>query len=283
MKPVKRSKLRLWAGKQYFTCRRYMEWMKQGRKGIARTKTAQPLPCFVFGHRTPLMRKLKDVDMWYQRNKVVNLRLAVRQVDGLLLRPGETFSYWRTIGRPTRRKGYVDGMVLFYGGFKAGVGGGLCQLSNLIYWMTLHTPLQVTERHRHSYDVFPDAGRTQPFGSGATCAYNYLDLQIYNPTENTYQLSVRVSDKELIGEWRCTDEPRYRYEVYEREHRMMQEAWGGYARHNVICRKIYSLDGELLEDEWITENHALMMYSPLLAEKVEKAEEAEEAMKAMKA
>ena len=45
-------------------------------------------------------------------------------------------------------------------------GGGLCQLSNLIYWMTLHTPLTITERYRHSYDVFPDSNRTQPFGSG---------------------------------------------------------------------------------------------------------------------
>ena len=69
-------------------------------------------------------------------------------------------------------------MVLHYGSFQTGIGGGLCQLSNLIYWMTLHTPLTVTERYRHSFDVFPDSRRTQPFGSGATCSYNYLDLQI---------------------------------------------------------------------------------------------------------
>lgn len=204
--------------------------------------------------------------MWYQHHKVINLRLAVRHLDGLLVRPGETLSYWRSIGRPTRRKGYVDGMVLFYGGFKAGVGGGLCQLSNLIYWMTLHTPLEVKERHRHSYDVFPDANRTQPFGSGATCAYNYLDLQIYNPTNDTYQLSVYVSEEDLIGEWRSSAAPLHRYEVYERDHRITQEVWGGYARHNVIGRKVFNREGERIRDEWITENHALMMYSPLLAE-----------------
>ena len=45
-------------------------------------------------------------------------------------------------------------MVLHYGSFQTGIGGGLCQLSNLIYWMTLHTPLTVTERYRHSFDVF---------------------------------------------------------------------------------------------------------------------------------
>jgi len=267
MKPIQRSKFRLWAGRHYFTCRRYWEWLKKSSGTIARTQRTELLPFSVFGHQTPLMRQLKDVDMWFQHNKVINLRLAVRHLDGLLIRPGETMSYWRAIGRPSRRKGYVDGMVLFYGGFKSGVGGGLCQLSNLIYWMTLHSPLQVKERHRHSYDVFPDSNRTQPFGSGATCSYNYLDLQIHNPTNDTYQLSVYVGEEDLIGEWRSSAAPLYRYEVYEREHRITQEAWGGYARHNVIGRKVFSREGDLLNDEWITENHALMMYSPLLAEK----------------
>lgn len=45
-----------------------------------------------------------------QRNKIVNLRLAAARLDGILLRPGETFSYWKLIGKPTRRKGYLDGM-----------------------------------------------------------------------------------------------------------------------------------------------------------------------------
>lgn len=265
MKPVKRSKLRLWAGKHYFTYRRYWEWMLS-RADIAEKLEQDPLKYRIFTHKTPLFRQLKDVDVWYHRNKIVNLRIAVQQLDGLLIRPGETMSYWRTIGRPTRRKGYVDGMVLFYGGFKAGLGGGLCQLSNLIYWMTLHSPLEVTERHRHSYDVFPDSNRTQPFGSGATCAYNYLDLQIHNPTDEVYQLRVKVTDQDLVGEWRSSGSQLYHYEVYEKEHRITQEVWGGYARHNIIGRRVFTLDGDLIADEVITENHALMMYSPLLAE-----------------
>lgn len=107
-----------------------------------------------------MLRRLKDVDMQYQYNKITNLRLAAARLDGVVLRPGETFSYWRLIGRPSRRKGYLDGIVLFCGTFRPGVGGGLCQMSNLIFWMTLHTPLTVVERYRHSYDVFPDCGRT---------------------------------------------------------------------------------------------------------------------------
>ncbi|MEI3305467.1 MAG: VanW family protein [Dysosmobacter sp.] len=58
--------------------------------------------------------------------------------------------------------------------------------------MTLHTPLTVVERYRHSHDVFPDANRTQPFGSGATCAYPHRDLMIRNDTQQPFQLCLRV-------------------------------------------------------------------------------------------
>ncbi len=65
--------------------------------------------------------------------------------------------------------------------------------------MTLHTPLTVTERYRHSFDVFPDSNRIKPFGSGATCSYNYLELQIRNDTNQPYQLSINVTNEYLIG------------------------------------------------------------------------------------
>lgn len=80
-----------------------------------------------------------------------------------MVQPGETLSYWKLIGRPTYRKGYLDGVLLKNGTVQYGCGGGLCQLSNLIFWMTLHTPLEVKERHRHGYDVFPDSNRDPAF------------------------------------------------------------------------------------------------------------------------
>lgn len=197
--------------------------------------------------------------MWLQHNKVINLRIAAKQLNGVIIKPGE-----RLIGSTTRRKGYLDGMVLFHGQVQAGVGGGLCQLSNLIYWMTLHTPLTVTERYRHSYDVFPDAGRSQPFGSGATCFYNYLDLQILNETNGEFQLVIRVTDTHLVGEWRAARPAIHTYEIYENKHWITREYWGGYVRHNEINRRVLNLEGEIVADEWVTENHAIMMYEPLL-------------------
>ncbi|MBR5381314.1 MAG: VanW family protein, partial [Oscillospiraceae bacterium] len=189
--------------------------------------------------------------------------------DGLLLRPGEVFSYWRLIGKPSRRKGYREGMILVNGTVRPGVGGGLCQLSNLIFWMTLHTPLTVIERHRHGYDVFPDSNRTQPFGSGATCFYPYGDLMIRNDTEDTYQILVHVGETDLEGEWRVSSAPKNRFEIAERNHQMCGEVWGGFTRHNELYRQEYDLEGRLLSEELVISNSAIMMYSPFLEEKKE--------------
>lgn len=266
VKPIKRSKARIILGKLLYTYARYFDWYF-GNKKYCSTNDKEPMPYSVFKHRTPLLRKLKDVDMWMQYNKITNLRIAAACLDGIIISPGETLSYWKLIGRPDAQKGYAEGMVLFNGGFRPGIGGGICQLSNLIYWMTLHTPLTVTERHRHSYDVFPDSNRKLPFGSGATCVYNYRDLQIFNGTNRPFQLKVYLDDGYLNGEWRTVEEPRETYEVYEKSHHITHEYWGGYIRHNEICRKTYTTDKELVFDEYITENHALMMYQPFLEQK----------------
>ena len=227
----------------------------------------KPLDNISFTHRTPLYRKLRSVDMWLQHNKVKNLKIALDRINGILICPGETFSYWKTIGKPTRLKGYQKGMNLYYGRFRAETGGGLCQLSNLIYWMVLHTPLTVTERHRHSFDVFPDSNRTQPFGSGATCVYNYRDLQISNQTDEIYQICIRIEGDDLVGEILTDSTPYLKYRVYEQEHKMTHEYWGRYIRHNLIRRQIFDMDDNLVGDEYVCENHALMMYEPLISEK----------------
>jgi len=261
-RPVFRAPLRMRVGAAYFSLRRYLLWYMRRLPFAGRTTGA--LPYVIAAHATPLIRKLKDVDMILQTNKITNLKLAAAKLDGLTLRPGEVFSYWRAIGKPSRRKGYLPGMILINGGVAAGTGGGLCQMSNLIYWMALHTPLTVLERHRHGYDVFPDADRTQPFGSGATCYYNYGDLMLRNDTELTFRLHVEVTETELAGQWQADGPLSCRYEVYEREHIMRPEYWGGYTRRNKLYRKKFDPGGALLADEFITENHAIMMYAPLL-------------------
>ena len=263
--PIQRSWLRLRLGRAYYAGRRYLLWCSP-RFRWARKRQKELLPCLQMAHATPLRRQLRGEELQWQENKVVNLRLAVARLDGLVIAPGETFSYWRLIGKPTARKGYREGMVLFLGQIGGDIGGGLCQLSNLIFWMTLHTPLTVVERYRHSHDVFPDAGRTQPFGSGATCAYPHRDLMICNDTEQPFQLCLRVTETHLEGEWRAVKEPKFSYRVLEKDAYMQQASWGGYVRHNRLYRHILDRAGALLDEQFLYENNAIMMYSPLLPE-----------------
>lgn len=244
-----------------------MQWICNRSIKYAFCFKTEELPYKAASHETPLYRQLRNVDMWLQENKVNNLKLACKKLNGIILKPGETFSFWRLVGKPTKAKGFLEGMVLTNGTFTAGVGGGLCQLSNLIYWMALHTPLTVTERWRHTHDVFPDSNRTQPFGSGATVVYNYVDLQIKNDTPYEYQLKVSVGDHDLEGEWRSEQPLHLIYEIYESEHVIKQEWWGGYMRHNEIRRSVSDEHGNKVADNFVTENHAIMMYEPLLEDR----------------
>lgn len=128
-------------------------------------------------HQSLLRRKLGNSNPQLQENKITNLKIATSKIDGVIIKPGETFSFWKLVGRTTKSKGYIEGMQLKMREVKTGIGGGICQLANLLYWMALHTPLTVVERHHHSFDPFPDSGRTLPFGSGASVFYNYVDLR----------------------------------------------------------------------------------------------------------
>ncbi len=70
-----------------------------------------------------------------------------------------------------------------------------------------------------------------------------------------------------VGAWISDAPPLFIYEVYEREHIMQPGYWGGYTRHNLLRRKKYDMEGNLLDDEYVVENHAIMMYSPFIEEK----------------
>jgi vancomycin resistance protein VanW len=244
--------------------RREIQWRRCGSALHLQPGPAQNYPHRVTEHSTPLFRRLAGVDQQLQRNKVVNLGLALERIDGLVLAPGQRFSFWWQVRKATARRGFLDGLVLSHGQTVAGVGGGLCQLTNLIYWMTLHTPLTVVERWRHSYDVFPDVGRTQPFGSGATCAWPVLDLQIENTTTTAFRLGLDLSATHLRGAWTANAPVSAGYQVYESDHVMTNEGPGVFVRHNVLRRRVLGPAGEQVDDELVAVNQARMMYQPFL-------------------
>jgi vancomycin resistance protein VanW len=154
-------------------------------------------------------------------------------------------------------------MELTFGKARAGIGGGICQISNLIHWLVIHSPLTVIERYHHSFDPFSDDGRVLPFGSGATVFYNYKDYQFTNLTDQTYQINLWFSDKCLEGELRIDQELEFAYHVEERGHEFLKID-NTYFRKNEIWRyKILKFQsGKVVDTELITKNFARVTYVP---------------------
>lgn len=231
------------------------------RTPFAATVATDQLPVDLIRHRSVLRRQLLNLDPRLQETKIVNLGLAAASIDGLLIRPGEVFSFWNRVGPPTAARGFVEGLILRGGRIEAGIGGGLCQLSNLLYWMALHTPLQIVEQHHHGFDPFPDSGRTLPFGSGATIFYSYGDLRLGNPTTLEFQLRVRVGSRHLHGAISSDREWPLAYHVEERDHRFTRAADDTIYRDNELWRRtVDRRTGRVVETSLITRNHALVKY-----------------------
>lgn len=242
--------------------KRYIDWLFDNKK-YTRKKTSELLPYRIKKHQSVLLKKLGESDMILQRNKVTNLQVASKKINGIIIRPGETFSFCKLVGLPTKRKGYLEGMELTFGQARAGIGGGICQISNLIHWLVIHSPLTVTERYHHSFDPFPDDGRVLPFGSGATVFYNYRDYQFTNNTAHTFQVNLWLTDKCLEGDLRIDTELDYSYHVVEKEHQFLKIDGRFYRKNEIWRSKILKFKGgQIVDTELITKNFARVTYTP---------------------
>ena len=246
---------------RYHRARKRVEWLRSSTAYATERRTAE-LPVRVKRHKSLLLRQLGETEMWMQHNKVTNLRLACEQVDGLVIHPGETFSFNKLVGNATRRKGYLEGMRLSNGQARPGIGGGICQLANLLHWMVLHSPMTVTQRSTHSFDPFPDNGRVLPWGVGCSIVYNYVDLQFRNDTDQTFQLRVGVSDRYLEGEIRADVAGATTYRVFAQGERFLRTG-ADYFRRNEIWRSVIDRrTGRTTAEELVRENVALVKYVP---------------------
>ena len=245
--------------------RRRTQWVRDawsGRVVWATRRDTTDLPVRLKQHGSLLLRDLDPDRMHLQHNKVTNLRLAASRMDGLVVAPGETLSFNRVVGNCTRRKGYVDGMRLADGAAESGVGGGICQLANLVHWMVLHSPLTVVERSEHSFDPFPDRGRVVPWGVGCSIVYNYVDLVIRNDTDQSFQLRTWVGDRFLHGQLRAEEAPEHAYQVEARGEQFLRREGRVYRRNQVWRRVIDRDSGDQVGEELVKANCALVVYEP---------------------
>ena len=116
-------------------------------------------------------------------------------------------------------------------------------MSNVLYWMFLHSPLTVVERHPHREEAFPPAPDVQVTGVDATISEGWLDLKVRNDTKEGYQIALDFDGTSLYGSLRCEKPAEYRYQVYNSsvEHFCKKDQL--YCRADVMRRTIRLADG----------------------------------------
>ncbi|MDH8676834.1 VanW family protein [Fusibacter bizertensis] len=239
---------------------RHIKWFFE-RKILANRIEKETLPFKIYEHTSLIRRRLGDVDMQLQDNKAINLNLVRPKIDSVVILPGEKFSFWYLVGKCTRSKGFKEGLIIKNGEANKGIGGGMCQFTNLIHWLVLHSPLTVLEHHHHNgLDLFPDYGRQVPFGTGTSIAYNYIDYQFENNTMHSFQLKITINDEYIKGELYSDLPVENAYHLKE-ENCYYSKTNQDYYRNNEVYRTIIDKrTGNLLSKELIIKNHSKIMY-----------------------
>lgn len=236
-------------------------WDSASGEHFPKMRMETPLPALICRHNSLIRRTLGEVDPVLQDNKAVNLALAAPKINGILIRPGETFSFWHLVGAPSAAHGYRTGLVIANAQTGEAIGGGMCQFSNLIHWMVLHSPLTITEQHHHDqFDLFPDFGRQVPFGTGTSIFYNYLDYRFRNDTAQTYQLLVHTTDTHLCGELRAEMPLAVKYHITAENEHFVREGGVVYRCGEVHRTKVDKITGNMLSRELLRRNHARVLY-----------------------
>lgn len=233
-----------------------------GNVKFAKTHQDEKLEVVVYSHGNNMIKRGPGIDPKLQENKAENIRLACSRINGLVINPGETFSFWQCVGKTSKKNGFQEGRVLINGKLVAGVGGGLCNLANTLHLLAINSPLTVVELHHHSDALAPDPnGKRVPYSAGTSVNYNYIDLRFRNDTDQPLQLCTWCEGDNLLTELRTTKEFPTVYRLVEEGHHFHKEENGKFYRVSKIYRE--TLDratGEVISTELKWKNHSEVMF-----------------------
>jgi vancomycin resistance protein YoaR len=206
-----------------------------------------------------------------QINRTENLRVAAKALDGLVVKPGDTFSFNDVVGVRSNEAGYKDAMVIVGGEFVPGLGGGVCQVSSTLYNTLLLADITIVERNNHSLAI-----TYVPLGRDATVAYPSLDLKFKNESGSYLLIKSKMQGNSLTFELYGQPKPEREVSIVTstiqtlsaREQRVVdrnlapgtQEVkQGGHAGYVVATTKIVKVNGAVTKKE----NLGNSRYQPL--------------------
>jgi vancomycin resistance protein VanW len=205
---------------------------------FSKKRSLQPMPAVIASYSGEMIKKGPGIDLQLQLNKAKNIELACSKIDGLVIEPGESFSFWHYVGKTSRGNGFSEGRVIVNGKLISGTGGGLCNLANTLNLLVMHSPLTITEIHHHSDALAPDPdNKYTPYGAGTSVNYNFIDYRFRNDTDQPVQLRAWCDGSILKAELRSTKEYPYSYRIVGEDHHFHKEENGKFYRKSKIYRE----------------------------------------------
>lgn len=186
--------LRVWQRKKFY----YLKMKTDGIKYSSKISNTM-LQNTVYKTSTRLLNKNSGYDIKYQFNKIHNMKLIARKINKIVIEPNDTFSFWNLAKEADRYEKYKDGLSLVNGEYVGTYGGGICQLTGMLYWLFLHTPMTVIERYGHDSEAFPSTNEELPCGIDAAVNEGWLDLKVKNDTDNAFQIEISFDENYMYG------------------------------------------------------------------------------------
>lgn len=230
------------------------------RENYLKKKSTRPLKNLIYSYESGLIKRGKGIAPETQYNKAANIAVAGEKINGALIRPGEVFSFWKLVGPTTEKRGYKKGRVIERGSLITGIGGGLCNLGNVLHVLALHSPLEVTEVHYHSDALAADHGERVPMSSGTSVNYNSIDLRFKNNTDQTFQILVSVRDEKLFAELRSDRDLPFSYAITEEDHHFRRENDKYFRVSRIYRDTIDKQSDKVVNHKLIRDNHSEVMF-----------------------
>ncbi len=194
-------------------------------------------------------------------NRIHNVQLVARLIDGHVIAPGATFSFNQATGARTAQKGFLTAPVIINGELQTGLGGGVCQVSTTVFNAAYEAGLPITARTNHALYI-----SHYPQGRDATVNYPDVDLKFVNDTGHWLLLRTWVGPSSLtvalygtpthrrvvsdVAPLVVAGKPPVEYipdPTLPSGERVIQDA-GDPARTTSVRRRVYTADGKLLYD-----------------------------------
>lgn len=239
--------------------KRHLQDLKR-KENFATDFQKEKLTYVVSERSSNMIKRAEGVDLASQFNKAKNIELACQKLNGLVIKPGEVFSFWKLVGKISEKKGYKAGRVIERNKLILGIGGGICNLANTINLLVIHSPLLITEFHTHSDALAPDETGRIPLNAGTSVSYNHIDYRFKNTTNQSFQLMLWCEGEVLHAALRSERELPYTYDILEENHHFKKEKEKFYRISKIYKATLSKTSGDMVEKTLIWDNHSEVMF-----------------------